>query len=766
MYYAHSTDRQDKYDWQLLKDHLENVADIASGFSGEFNAKEFGYSAGILHDIGKYSPEFQRRLDGARIRVDHSTAGALEARKLYGVFQSRILEYIITGHHGDLLNYGTKECGLDERLSRPVLSNYSAYKKEISAPDLSKVRPSLTPINNKMGFAISFYTRMLFSCLVDADFLDTERFLSPDKFSLRGQYESFDELFLKFDNYMKAKLSTSEENPINRYRREIYEQCIEMAELPPQIFSLTVPTGGGKTLSSMAFALNHLRKHNLNRILYVIPYTSIIEQNADVFREIFGNQNVLEHHSNYDPKNEGSENNDRTQEKLKLSSENWDIPIIVATNVQFFESLFSNKVSRCRKLHNLAKSVIILDEAQMLPTGFLKPCLAALSELVVNYGSTVVICTATQPNLDGLLDQDVKPVEIIRSPQKLYEAFRRVHVTDLKDISDSGLSARLKKHKQVLCIVNTRKHAQNLYEQLSKSNNRYHISARLSAQLKANKQVQCIANTRRKHAQNLYGQLSKSKSCYHLSARMCPVHRRKKLKKIKSLLKNGAECRVISTQLIEAGVDIDFPAVYRAISGIDSVCQASGRCNREGKMASGEVYIFRSTEDYGKATHWQSRVAEIGSMIFEEWDDPLSLPAVDSYFEKLYSYEGDGLDKKRILPSFEERLRDVAFPFEDVANAFNLIENDTRDIIIPYDDKARSIIKQMQQTGFPGKYARNLQGYTVSIYVEEFKVLEKDNAISSIADRFFVLNKLEDYYSEDTGLLNRKYNGEDLLLIA
>ena len=184
---------------------------------------------------------------------------------------------------------------------------------------------------------------------------------------------------------------------------------------------------------------------------------------------------------------------------------------------------------------------------------------------------------------------------------------------------------------------------------------------------------------------------------------------RKKLKKIKSLLKNGAECRVISTQLIEAGVDIDFPAVYRAISGIDSVCQASGRCNREGKMASGEVYIFRSTEDYGKATHWQSRVAEIGSMIFEEWDDPLSLPAVDSYFEKLYSYEGDGLDKKRILPSFEERLRDVAFPFEDVADAFNLIGNDTRDIIIPYDDKARSIIKQMQQTGFPGKYARNFE---------------------------------------------------------
>ena len=725
MYYAHSTDRKDKYDWQLLKNHLKNVADIASGFSREFNAEEFGYAAGLLHDIGKYSPEFQRRLTGTNIRVDHSTSGAQEARKLYGIFQSRILEYIITGHHGGLLNYGTKEFGLEERLSRPFLPDYSAYKSEISAPDLSKVRPMLTPINNKMGFEISFYTRMLFSCLVDADFLDTEQFLSPDKSSLRGQYEPFNELFLKFDNYMKVKLSTSEENSINRYRREIYEQCIEKAELLPQMFSLTVPTGGGKTLSSMAFALNHLRKHNLNRILYVIPYTSIIEQNADVFREIFGNQNVLEHHSNYDPKNEKSESTDLLQEKLKLSSENWDIPIIVTTNVQFFESLFSNRVSRCRKLHNLAKSVIILDEAQMLPTSFLKPCLAALSELVVNYGSTVVVCTATQPNLNGLLDENVKPVEIMHSPQELYEAFRRVRVTDLGDIDDSDLSARLNAHKQVLCIVNTRKHAQKLYEQLSES-----------------------------------------ESCYHLSARMCPVHRRMKLKKIKNLLKEGAECRVISTQLIEAGVDIDFPAVYRAISGIDSVCQASGRCNREGKMASGEVYIFQSTEDYGKATHWQSRVAEIGSMIFDEWDDPLSLSAVGRYFEKLYSYEGEGLDKKKILPSFEERLRDIAFPFEDVADAFNLIENDTRDIIIPYDDKARSIIKQIQQTGFPGKYVRNLQGYTVSIYVGEFKALEKSNSIYSIADRFFVLNKLEDCYSEDTGLLNRKYNGEDLLLIA
>jgi len=722
MYYAHSTDSQDKNNWQLLKDHLENVANCTSGFARKFDAEQFGYAAGLLHDIGKYSPEFQRRLDGAKIRVDHSTAGAKEAETLYSMFHSRILEYIITGHHGGLLDYGTPESGLRERLSKSYLPDYSGYKNEISIPDLNSFRPHFPPIN---GFAISFYTRMLFSCLVDADFLDTERFISPDKSSLRGQYESFNTLFKKFDDHMNDVLSKADDKPINKYRREIYEQCREKAELPPQMFSLTVPTGGGKTLSSMAFALDHLKKHNLNRIFYVIPYTSIIEQNADVFRKIFGNQNVLEHHSNYDPKTEKSENTDNAQEKLKLSSENWDIPIVVTTNVQFFESLFSNKVSRCRKLHNLAKSVIILDEAQMLPTGFLKPCLAALSELVVNYRSTVVICTATQPNLNGFLDESVRPVEIMRSPQELYEIFRRVHVTDLGDMEDADLSVRLNAHKQVLCIVNTRKHAQKLYEKLSKS-----------------------------------------KGCYHLSARMCPVHRRNKLNKIKALLKEGAECRVVSTQLIEAGVDIDFPTVYRAKAGIDSVCQASGRCNREGKPDPGEVYVFRSTEDYGKATSWQSRVAEIGSMIFDEWDDPLSLPAVDRYFERLYSYEGDGLDKKRILPSFEERLRDIAFPFEEVAGKFNLIENNTRDIIIPYDDNAISIIKQIQMTGFPGMYIRSLQVYTVSIYLEEFKALERINAISSIADRFFVLEGGEDYYSENIGLLNRKCDDEFPLLTA
>jgi CRISPR-associated endonuclease/helicase Cas3/CRISPR-associated endonuclease Cas3-HD len=726
--YAHSTDNPDKSDWQRLVDHLKNVADYASEFGSDFNASEFAFAGGLLHDIGKYSDEFQRRLEGAKIRVDHSTAGAREARSHYNVSYSRILEYIITGHHGGLLNYGNSESGLEERLNKTLLSNYSDFEEEISIPSLDSARLNITPLMDKKkvrkGFSISFLIRMLYSCLVDGDSLDTEKFMNPDKSSLRGQYESFDVLFEKFEDHMNKKNLSSEDNIINRYRKEIYDECREKSVLPPQMFTLTVPTGGGKTLASMAFALNHLKKNGLKRIFYVIPYTSIIEQNAEVFRSIFGSQNVLEHHSNFDPQTINMENFDLGDKKLELSAENWDIPIVVTTNVQFFESLYSNKRSRCRKLHNLAKSVIILDEAQMVPTGYLKPCFVALSELVQNYGSTVVICTATQPKLSELLDESIKPVEIMRSPEELYNALKRVHVTNIGNLDDSELFNRLKDNTQVLCIVNTRKHAKILFDTLSELGN-----------------------------------------CYHLSARMCPVHRRKQLEIIRELLKKKADCRVISTQLIEAGVDIDFPVVYRAITGIDSVAQAAGRCNREGTLESGEVYLFKSNEVYGKATSWQRRVGEIGEMVMRETDDPLSLSAVDDYFHRLYAYEeDDGLDKKGILHSLEERFKDLAFSFEDISTEFKMIEENTKDIIIPYDSEAESLIKMLRATDFPGKIARRLQGYTVSVYTDEFNELERAHDLDLIGDRFYVL-KDKSRYSEETGLINRNLEDTDLPLL-
>jgi len=723
MYYAHSTKNPDKSDWQYIRHHLTNVADLSQQFGSDFNAGELAYTSGLLHDLGKYSAEFQRRLEGVKIHVDHSTAGSIEATRLFKGKQSPaglLFAYIVAGHHGGLLNYGSAENGLCERLQKEKLPDYSAYHNEISIGTQNIGPLKLRPLPHKTGFCVSFFTRMLYSCLVDADSLDTENFCNPEKTSARKKGESFEILNGKFEVHMQKINAGTNDSFINRERKNIFGQCIQAGSLPTGIFSLTVPTGGGKTLSSMAFALEHLKKNDLKRIFYVIPYTSIIEQNADVFRNIFGWQNVLEHHSNFDPATVDTGDMDTGKESLRLATENWDMPIVVTTNVQFFESLFSNKRSRCRKLHSLAKSVIILDEAQMLPTGYLLPCLAALSELVRNYGATVVICTATQPRLGDLLDEKVRPREIMQSPDQLYEMFKRVRVTNLGPKSDADLSARLKEHRQVLCIVNTRNHAKKLFDAIKDSG-----------------------------------------KCYHLSARMCPVHRRKKIAEIKTLLNEGMDCRVVSTQLIEAGVDIDFPVVYRTMTGIDSIAQAAGRCNREGRLPVGEVFIFKSTEPHGKATSWQSLVAEIGEMALAGSNDPLSLSTVSDYFRHLYHYKEDGgLDEKKILQQLEERSGKLAFPFEEIADEFQIIEEGTKDLIVPYDEHARSKIAELRAAEFPWRFVRDLQGYSISIYPNEFREMERMNLIETIADRFYVLRSCEDY-SDETGLSLRQYAGYD-----
>jgi len=726
MFYAHTTERPDKSDWQPLITHLTRVADLSASFASDFHAQDLAYIAGILHDIGKYSDKFQRRLEGSPIRVDHSTAGAVEVAKLYPKALSIILQYIIAGHHTGLQNYGSEKSGLCERLKNAILEDYSYYKQEVCIPHKLVDRIPIRPFSHKIGFSVSFFIRMLYSCLVDADSLDTEAVMNPDTSVLRGGYDSKDTLISVFSEHMNKVSSGANQSVINEYRKNILHQCLDKAEFPQGLFTLTVPTGGGKTLSSMAFALKHLSIHNLNRIFYVIPYTSIIEQNAKIFRDIFGERNVLEHHSNFDPVREDEYDYEIKEKRYKLTSENWDIPITVTTNVQFFESLFAHKRSRCRKLHNLSRSVIILDEAQMLPTEFLKPSLQALCELVVNYGSTVVLCTATQPKIGNLIDKNLHITEIMDSPHILYERFKRVMVSHLGKMSDDELIEHLKQHTQMLCIVNTRKHAQLLYEKLSQ-----------------------FGNT------------------YHLSAKMCPVHRRKILDEIRDNLSNGLDCRVISTQLIEAGVDVDFPVVYRAMAGVDSIAQAAGRCNREGKRPVGNVFLFSSIEKHGKPTSWQKKLAEIGEMVLESHADPLSLQAINEFFSRLYFYEGDdGLDWKGILKSLEEQVRDFSFPFEDIGQNFTLIETNTRDVIVPYDKMAEDAIENLRTFGFPRSCSRILQGYTVQIYLPDFERLEESGAIETVGERFHILVN-PGLYSEQTGLIHstdeNNYGG---LLIA
>ncbi|ADG82739.1 CRISPR-associated helicase/endonuclease Cas3 [Thermincola potens] len=719
-YYAHSDSQKNKKEWHLLKRHLEDTAQLASVFAGSFGAEKLGYLAGLLHDIGKYSKEFQRRLEGDKIRVDHSTAGAIESDKRYGVY-GKILAYVIAGHHCGLPDWGSvaDETSLESRLKKESLPDYSAYMNEINLMEPEELVFPIKKAPVGCGFSAQFFIRFLYSSLVDADFLDTERALDPGKSVQRINRASLAEMLSILDTFLDNKCRSAPVTPVNRHRAEILANCREKAVNSPGLFTLTVPTGGGKTLSSMAFALKHAVTHGMDRVIYVIPYTSIIEQNAAVFREIFGEEKVLEHHSNFDyPENDiretDSENFTRLAEKLKLAAENWDMPIVATTNVQFFESLFAARSSRCRKLHNIANSVVIIDEAQMIPTGYLKPCINALVELITNYHTTVVLCTATQPAIKKFLPSEIKPLEIIDDSKKLYNAFQRVNVNYLGDLplSDDLLAKKLLSHNQVLCIVNSKKHARLIFEKIQ------------------------------------------GEGVFHLSTRMCPAHRSETLKNIRERLTKGEICRVVSTQLIEAGVDVDFPVVYRSLAGIDSIAQSAGRCNREGLKEKGEVYVFRP-EKHGLPAGWLSRTASVGGSIVMQHEDPLSLDAVRDYFLMLYDLEGEELDREMIMAEIKEQERMLKFPFRRIADKFILIDKNTTAVVIPWDEACRKLLQELRWRHFPGQYGRKLQKYTVDVYEEEFREMLRLGILENVADMFYVLREdvYRSYYNKEMGLL-------------
>lgn len=711
-YYAHSVENKDKTTWQTLKDHLEGTGHLAEAFGGKFGTGALTRVAGLLHDIGKYSPEFQRRLRGDSIRVDHSTAGAQLAVQLHGRAAGSILAYVVAGHHAGLPDFGSPQnrSSLVARLENRTLPNYSAFEKEMkSYLDKPLTQLPLIPSRKNPGFSFHLLIRMIYSCLVDADFLNTESFLNPEQYKLRGGYDSLGIIEKRLDEFLEDKLRSSSPSNLNFHRKAILDNCIEKANNPPGLFTLTVPTGGGKTLSSLSFGVKHALKHGLDRVIYVIPYTTIIEQNAGVFRKVAGRGNVLEHHSNYQFTAREDDNWAQEFQGLKLSAENWDAPLVATTNVQFFESLFAHKSSRCRKLHNIARSVIVLDEAQMLPTEYLKPCLLALSELVVNYGCSVVLCTATQPAIASYLPEGMETTELAPEPARIYQDLRRVRVTDLGKRTDEQLAKELSDYEQVLCIVNTRGHALNIHDRL------------------------------------------KDSGAYHLSARMCPIHRSLKLQEIKQALQKDEPCRVVSTQLVEAGVDLDFPVVYRSQCGLDSLAQAAGRCNREGHLEYGMVYSFRP-EKHGLPKGWLSKTAEIASMVMRGGQDPLDLEVIKKYFEALYGIEGANLDKEQILYLVEERANQLAFPFNGISDKFQIIDDNTVSIIIPYDDNCKELIDSVQFRGVTSGISRQLQPYTVQLYSYEYAELMKSRLLTSVNGHYLVLNDMG-MYSQVTGLL-------------
>lgn len=699
-YYAHTKDGLPEETWQQLQEHLKNTARRAGAFASAFQSGDLALLGGLLHDVGKYSPEFQRRLQGESTPVDHSTAGGqLALARLSGL--GYLLAYGLMGHHTGLPNAGSiNQCGsLSDRLQRTV-ADYAGYQEEIT---ISAEKLGLPwPPGKRPGFSYSTLIRMLFSCIVDADRLDTEQFYDLDRSLRRGLAPSLQKLSVKMDDYMNQFTENAVDSRVNRERAHVLSCCRRAADLPQGIFTLTVPTGGGKTLSSLEFALRHAMRHGLKRVIYVIPFTSIIEQTAQKFRDVLGDEAVLEHHSNF-----AFAEGDNLA--LSLATENWDAPVIVTTNVQFFESLFSDRPSRCRKLHNIAESVVILDEAQAIPDEYLKPCLAALEELCAHYQVSAVLCTATQPELTGQWPMNSSPREIIPDPERLYNSLRRVQVSYLGTVTDLAVVDLMRQETQALCVVNTRKSALQIFQSLGKTDGHY-----------------------------------------HLSARMHPVHRARKLTEIKQRLSAGDTCRVVSTQLVEAGVDVDFPLVLRAVAGIDSIAQAAGRCNREGKLPMGRAFVFNP--ENGVPRGWFRRMAELGKRIMEETDDPLSLEAVRRFFSRRFDLGSNGLDKHGILPELEAEWKTLSFQFKDLAEKFRLIDDSSQAIVIP-DQAIEDLLVEVDRSKYPGMYSRRLQRYTVGIYPQEFEQYLRQGWLRLVGGVYYVL----DYpagYDDAVGLLS------------
>lgn len=720
-YYAHTAeDSQGKRlpessgQWQPLANHLRNVAELAATFAAPFGASAEARLAGLLHDLGKYRVEFQSYLRGERsssTETQHAIFGAA-----WAAAESRHIPctaLAIAGHHAGLHN----QCDIEAmcakrglRIPETVLVLIALLESELGPLPSLPAPPSWIHDEH----SAEFYARLIFSCIVDADRLDTAHW--PDSTPTDTPLDTV--TLLAAVHSERAQKTTNAKNPgspLAALRNRIFDTAIERATLPTGFFSLTVPTGGGKTLASMAFALAHARAHGLRRIIVVIPYLSIIEQNAAEYRRIFGDKIVLENHSGVAPDDDASE---EEKSRLELVSENWDAPVIVTTSVQFLESLFAASPSRCRKLHRIPRSVVIFDEVQTLPAHLLAPTFNVLRELAVNYGTSFVFSSATQPAFrrcaslpDGFLPAELR--EIAPVPDELFRALRRVtyclpapgETTDWPT-----LAARLAANPQVLCVVNLTRHARELWDQLTQ------------------------------HLRDLHGpDLPADEAPIHLSSAMCAQHRLDLIGRIKERLLLGQTCRVVSTQMIEAGVDVDFPEVWRALGPLDSIVQVAGRCNREGGRPTGIVHVFKPADHklprgvYSSASDQAAlTLAALGDTATAAEHLATSSDIFSGYFQSLYQVVNTDHAKPGEATIQEDRsyLR-----FREVARKARVIEDSGTPVIISGDLRgglwAEPLITELRnrvlapgQRRFERDDLRRLQRYMVNVRHHKFQLLQ------------------------------------------
>ncbi|MBO7083450.1 MAG: CRISPR-associated helicase Cas3' [Bacteroidales bacterium] len=707
-------------DWEIQTNevHQQGVAKRAAQFAADFGIEEWGRVLGLLHDKGKERLAFQQHIKkesgmDASILVEgdyrHAYIGALIAKILFPKHHL-LMDNALMGHHRGLYDDGDMKEVLKLQMPKDVVIEEINARLEI--PRLEKPKD------------IHHLERMLYSCLVDADFLDTEAFMQPEQSKLRGNHESLKVLEGKLDAFLSGLKKNAPDTEVNRIRNEVQQWCIMESEKASGFYSLTVPTGGGKTLSSVLWAIKHAVKNDLKRIIIAIPYTSIITQTASVLRSIFGEENVLEHHSNVD-RNNGKDK--ELSQKQRLATENWDYPIIVTTNVQLFESLFSSKPSDCRKLHNIAKSVLILDEVQTLPMDFLQPIIDTFDTLKRVFGVSILFTTASQPVLSGKIlgsnpfvsfEGLTQIHEIVPREANLHDRLRRVKIKfedgDRKDYDE--VAEQIAKHSRVLCIVNTRNDAKEIYSRLPKDG-----------------------------------------ICLHLSRMMCPDHVRETIARVKVALKEPSNTviRVVATQLIEAGVDIDFPVVFRQEAGLDSILQAAGRCNREGRLEQGETFVFGLQKPIPPGFMTQTNNARLGMGKDYDWFSP---EAMEAYFKQLYS-RVNTFDKANI----KELLYKSEMQFETAASEFRLIDDNTTSVIVNWKN-SMELLERLKNEGVSYSLMKALSQFSVNVRDGDKDKLKKAGAIEEVLEGVYVIRD-QSFYSKEVGLVTDNHWLEESLIV-
>ena len=729
-------DEEGRWVIQSNEEHSVGVAERASNFACKFG---FGYIAkimGLLHDKGKEQAAFQRYIRNASGYEEVSPKPEHVMHAYVGAKMTEVNNYLrdlvsqsILGHHAGLYDDGEYRL----KMAKPVPGDVSPLesidanriKEELGA--FQKANPDFFRNPDTFYSQLNHLQRCLFSCLVDADFLDTENFMNQGRHSLRlnGQYSMLD-LKQRLDKFLDELRDKATNSKINELRSTIQEYCLEASQKEPGFYSLTVPTGGGKTISSMVWAVNHALKNGKERIIIAIPYTSIIVQTAKVLKGIFGDEMVLEHHSNIDF---DDYKNPVLADKMRVSTENWDYPIVVTTNVQLFESIYSNRPSKCRKLHNLCNSVLILDEVQTLPIEFYNPILDALNAYKSIFGMSVLFTTASMPVLDkewqlscgGKLHPLKEIKEIVPRELNLHDKLRRttMHFPEGDEkLTYDEIVSKLSGHDRVLCIVNTRKDAQEIFNRLPKDG-----------------------------------------LTVHLSRMMCPAHVMATIQRVKEALCDPSQkiIRVVATQLIEAGVDIDFPVVYRQEIGLDSALQAAGRCNREGNMENGDVHVFAiSGREVPRGHMRQSNYARKG--IVGESIDWFSPETMTEYFKQLYS-RSRSFDAKEICDLLN--ARDIQF--EMAAKEFRLIDDDGINVVVNYGE-ADKLISEIERGNINYRIMKKLSTYMVSLRQRDFKEMQGRGMVREIIEG---LNYVADpaQYKSGTGLQTGSHWMEEILIL-